>query len=201
MRPRQVMLITSVITMSAFGCTGSGEEAEREYAIPNPLCYVEMDPALYRPIFPPGGQVDVTNDYYEHGRLVSTGECIIEVDEELAIYIETRSVHPDDYGVNRPGVEPYVDDYRDEEGQRGTYEMEHGEQISEGPREAWVWSDFAAMSYQCESSNNEFTAVDISIRLDWVGDDDFSDPLAELIVPYGNEQIRMIGEDVCSVAE
>jgi hypothetical protein len=186
-------------------CSGEGDQDEREYAMPNPLCGIRLSNSLYQPIFPPGEKAEVENYYAEAGgRLVSPGACEVDVDGELSIYIETASVDPDltgNPGEQAPGIEPYIRYYRDSEGEEGTYELAHARKITDGLGESWVWPDLAVTSVECRSSSDGNTGINISIRLDWLSEDeDLSDPLADLIVPFAEEQLRKIG-DSCNVQE
>jgi hypothetical protein len=189
------VLPLSIVMACTFSCSSNSQENERAYTIPNPLCGVELDTALYRPIYPPGEEADVTNYYheYENGELDPTGECVVEVDEAQAIYIETRA-------ETNPGINNFLSSYRDEAGRSGSYRVEDAEQVADGPRETWVWPDLAVTSVACGSSSIDLETVNVSIRLDWVGEEDYSDPLQELIEPFAAEQLRRIGERTCDPA-
>jgi hypothetical protein len=191
-----VLIMTAVVSVAA--CSSGGGNGKREYAIPHPLCKIDIDRSLYQSLFPAGSKVSVTdyNGDMGGGELASTGECIVEVDDALAIYIEIRAVKPPDH----PGVEAYVQNYLDRRGNLGTYQIQEARQVADGPHETWVWPDFAATSTLCESSSIDFTAINVSVRLDWVSDDDHSEPLEEFIGPFAAEQVRRIGERTCTPA-
>ncbi len=185
----------AVAMACTFACTT--ENKTRNYDIPDPLCGNEIDSALYEPLFPPGDEIEVF-DYYNivsSGELSPTGECFAEVDGEQAIFIdmfpgESTTTDSSDlvhYANNIMGVS-------------GTYSLQDAEQIDESPRETWVWSDFVVASAVCESSSNDFSNIFMSVKLDWVGDDDYRDSLRELIDPLVDEQLNRIGDRACTPA-
>jgi hypothetical protein len=188
--------------LCVFACTGSSEE--QEYSIPSPLCGVELDRALYSPIFPPGEQVHVNEYFNETGeRIDSAGSCTVDVDSEQAIQIDWRGALSN---LGRePGVADYLDGYNDRTGDVGTYDMREADQVTGNPHETWVWPDLAATSVTCESSSIDMVALNLVIRLDWFGDEtfgdeDYTEPLTELIGPFADELVRRIGERICTPA-
>jgi hypothetical protein len=190
-RLQRILPLTAAMAC-IFGCSDDGEQS-REYALPETLCGFGIDTALYSPIFPPGDNLNVTSGYeeYETGIMPPVAECFIDVDDESAIYIETIT---EDSG-DSPGVAGYLSEYMGPD-----YDLEDGQQVAGSPRETWVWPDFVTTNIACQSSSTDFRAINVSIRLDWVKDDDYSEPLRELIEPFAAEQLRRIGERTCTPA-
>ncbi|MGP3967038.1 hypothetical protein [Streptomyces sp. 6N223] len=198
MRLAKNFTLIAMLAVCTFSCTNAGDGERREYDIPKPLCKIDVDPSLYGPLFPPGESVDVTdyNDDIGGGHLSATGECIVDVDGARAIYIEIRAA---DSSLHS-GVDFYLLNYLDRRGDVGTYTLHDARQVADRPRETWVWPDFAATSLLCASSSVDFPAIIVSVRLDWVGSEDYSEQLQDFIGPFADEQLRRIGERACTPA-
>lgn len=96
-----------------------------------------------------------------------------------------------------PDVENYLDAaYIDSEDFR-PHDIDDANQISAAPREIRVWPDLAAASVTCKSSGANFSALNFSISLYWVDEEDLSDALAEIMVPFVDEQVEKIGTLFC----
>jgi hypothetical protein len=196
---KQIWKLTLLSALIACACSTN---EERDYSIPNPLCGVELNSALYDPIFPSGDEVNVSDLFRESGgNLLAAGECIAEVDGEQAIFIDLMGSDSNRY--EQSGIAEYLDSYRDRNGDTGAYRTEDAERVTQSPHETWVWSDFAATSIACASSRTDLQTVNVSIRLDWFGDEsfgdeDYSEALAELIGPFADEVVRQIGERYCA---
>jgi hypothetical protein len=196
-----VVLFVPLAIVWASGCTGAEDDERRDYSIPNPLCKIRLDSRLYEPVFPGGSEVDVYDEYLGlGGEILPSGECAVEVDGEPAIYIESRTTDQNLSWASegRPSIEPYVNEYNDRNGERDPRNISDAERVSGFPHEAWVWNDLAVATMLCESSVNGFSAINVSIRLDWVnGGEDLSEPLKELIIPFAEEMVRSVGERAC----
>jgi hypothetical protein len=198
MKKLQVFLPVVVVMVFSSACIGDKGEEGREYSIPDRLCKIDIDASLYRPLFPPGETLSITdyNDEMGDGTLASTGECIVEVDDEQVIFIEIGAVG----SAEHPSVEEFVRRYPDGRGNLGTFNTDDAQRVAGSPRETWVWPNFAVTSTLCESSNIPFSAITVSARLDWVGEEDYSEELKNFIVPFAAEQVRRIGERTCTPA-
>jgi hypothetical protein len=62
------------LLVSLAGC--GAEEQKREYAIPDSVCGISVDPDSFSPLFPPGKKVDVQSQIYETSQV-----CDVVVDK------------------------------------------------------------------------------------------------------------------------
>lgn len=200
MKPFRQLALIMLLTAATSACSDDTSEEQRRYEIPQTLCDTQVERHLLAPLFPAGEQLEILDHYDDSnsGRLTPNGQCIVEVDGTPSIYIESDAASS--ALSEKPGVAHYLSTYLDGSGNQGTYSTSGAERVAESPRETWVWPDMAATSVLCESSSVGFSAVNVSVRLDWVGDENYSQQLGDVITPFATELLKRIGERTCTPA-
>jgi hypothetical protein len=171
-----------VIGLSTVGCGDDGP-TEREYALTDTLCGLNVPRDLYDPLFPPGSDLSV-EDFTGMPYMTSGYRCLVSVDDEQVILAETRG----DDGFQSFLMNPGNDDLEEE------YAIADGTPV-EGEYEAMVWPGFAIAGTSCEpgTSIHSFT---IGIQAEYPEDDEESvRALSELIQPFMRAAVE---QSVCT---
>lgn len=174
----------AVVAVGVVGVTtiagGSSEPAEREYALPDTLCGLEVDEELYAPLFPPGSELSVDATFADDDPLFVADLCSVKVDGDLAIWS-----YPDggdsiaDYLVSLP---TYV---TGEPVDRDAYEMSDGIPV-DGEYEAMVWPGLAVVGTSCRPSSEPLATDSLTIGIGTTYDDEEEsvEILSQLVQPY-----------------
>ncbi|WP_216355935.1 hypothetical protein [Streptomyces sp. MP131-18] len=163
------MATTALLAVSSMvtGCGGSGE---REYALPETLCGVDMAEELYEPLFPPGSELDVAQSF-ERFDSQPTRWCRVLVDEEIVLNADAAGGDGfEDAGTESRGLD-----------------MADAESVS-GEFEAVVWPGVAMATAACAvpgpGGHNYIDQLTLVLETEHPGDEDESRRvLADVIQP------------------
>jgi hypothetical protein len=186
------LLAGSVALLSS--CSTTAEEPGRDsinYTIPPSLCGTEISQDLYSAVLPQGDSIDVEDRSRERsdGYTSPVGNCFLHVDGSTALTLHSI---PSEDGIGLAGYHDALT--------RGIEESEEIE--TDDGWEARVWPNFVAVHVNCTGSERNYTGINLSIRLDWLtGEQDYSEPLADLIIPYTEKRIADLPPDSCAVDE
>jgi hypothetical protein len=159
--------MTLLAALSTTGC-GDDSPTEREYALPETLCGLDVPKDLYDPLFPPGSDVKVEG--FPGLPYLSADRCHVSVDGEEAILADT-------------GGEDSFQGYMDGVGRHYDYDMDDGTPV-EGEFEAMAWPGFVVAGTSCRPGAiiDSFT---VGIVADYPEDDEESvRVLSDLIQPF-----------------
>lgn len=182
-----------VLALLAAGITvfltrGSDGPAEREYAVPDTLCGLDVPRELYEPLFPPGRDLRIEQSYEGSTGLATLDQCRITVDGELVIWSDTSGLD---------GFQAFIDGRSAalvrETGELG-YEVPEGTPVS-GEFEAMAWPGFAIAGTSCEPGQiiHSFT---VGLGASHLADDAESvETFAALIQPF---MAAAVDASVCS---
>lgn len=173
----------------AAGCGGDGS-AEREYAVPDTLCGLQLPQRLYDPLFPPGSGSPDSSDLSRYFPYLDTNEsCSVSVEGEDVILVQTWAADSFADFLQRPGPEDLA----------GEYDLADGEPV-DGPYDAMVWPGLALAGTPCEPGEavaiGSFT---IAVEAAYPEDDEESvRVLTELIQPL---MAAALEQSVCTPGE
>ncbi|RKN54825.1 hypothetical protein D7231_34975 [Streptomyces klenkii] len=196
MRRGPAALLLAAVLAASTACSLGSAEPTREYAIPNPLCGVELPERLYEPLYPPGGAVEIALDF-DDGPTAEyvdpVGECLVNVDGSSAVYV---FAHPTLTGDRWEGFGPFLRVMPEHRGMSGA------DTFTSGTREVAVWPDLVAVRIPCAASpDSGLASVNLAIRLDWAEDGpDRREELRELIGPYADAYLARLAPGTCEAA-
>jgi hypothetical protein len=174
-----VAALTLAVAVATTGC-GGGDPTEREYALPDTLCGLDVPRDLYAPLFPPGS--DLSTERFSalpSDNIASLDHCLIEVGGELAIWSDATG--DDTFPLYMSSRYDPLFVYEREESLE--YDMADGTPV-DGEFEAMVWPGFAIAGTSCRPGEN-INSFTVGIRADYPEDEEESvRVLSALIQPF-----------------
>ncbi|MGP3968130.1 hypothetical protein [Streptomyces sp. 6N223] len=188
LRPRVVVAVSTlaaaltagaILATVAGGSSSSSDPGQREYALPDTLCGLEVPRDLYAPLFGPGARLSVEGSFEDTTGLATMDRCTIELDGELTLWTEVSG--QDSFEGELASTSNYIAG----EPVELDYEMADGVPV-DGEYEAMVWPGYALAGTSCRPSpgaiTNSFTLV---LRAEHPDDEEESvQVLSALIQPY-----------------
>jgi hypothetical protein len=165
----RVAAATLVVAALGTGC--GSDPTEREYAVPETLCGLEVHRELYAPLFPPGSDlIDGTFMGIPH---LTVDTCEVSVDDEEIIESETSGFSTYREFMLGAGLRRYDEDY----------DVEDGTPV-DGEFDAMVWPGLVIARTPCEEGEAIHSFM-IGIRTAYPDDEEESvRVLSELSQPY-----------------
>ncbi|RKN45757.1 hypothetical protein D7294_04670 [Streptomyces hoynatensis] len=166
-----------VLTIFLLGCGGS---AEREYALPENFCDVDLPQEDYEALFPPGSELIVQPSYDDFSAGAASRYCRVSVDGEEVIRVDADGVDSFENAIVHSGL---------------SVEMDDAEPV-DGEFDAVVWPHVAMATAPCVvpnvEGNNYIETLTLVLSADSPGDDDESVRLlSSLIQPFMAETVEM----------
>ncbi|MEV1007849.1 hypothetical protein [Streptomyces sp. NPDC049881] len=157
-----------------------GEPEEREYALPQDLCGIDVPQELYEPLFPPGTELQVTGRYSEDMQLLVGQNCGYDLDGEDVFETRTAALDRFDSYLSSRDLD---------------YSMDDAEEIA-GDFDVVVWPGFAMAKAPCTIGNEDASVIEwfmIALRADHPEDDAESRAvLVRLIEPYMRAMLQQM---------
>jgi hypothetical protein len=180
------LLVATVLLASV--SAGCSSEKNRNYSVPKSLCGIEIDQDLYESLLPPGDSLGVRDLIRRNadGSTGANGGCHVIVDGENALSLSSVS---SDQATN---VAMLIDE-------RGYYlDLVESERLyREEEFEVRVWPQESMSFIECVRSEYENTGIGINIDVSWTLDEDFSEILQEITVPYVEARLAEIEAGAC----
>ncbi len=172
MRRKTAMSLTLLALSSSAVACQSGP-TEREYAVPDTLCGVDVPEELYEPLFPPGSALHSWPSFGDFSEHSGSRYCVLSVDDEEIFRAEAMG----------------YDDYADAISSRGLEMTEEDGTVVPGDHQAIVWPGVAMATVPCTipgiAGANFIETLTIVLEAEHPGDDEESERvLSELIQPF-----------------
>ncbi|WP_129841634.1 hypothetical protein [Streptomyces sp. RFCAC02] len=151
-----------------------GGPSEREYALPETLCGVGVDQALYDPLLPPGDELETPWLFENHGPF-TMHQCLLLVDGEEAVRAFTSSDMDFEKTISREDLGVDLNDAVERD---GAYEVR-------------VWPGVAMARMECHA--NQLVSVTLTVEAPYPEDDEESvRVLSDLIEPFMDATMQLI---------
>jgi hypothetical protein len=172
------LLVATLGLMTLAAC--SQGDRERNYAVPDDFCGLDVDQELYEGLFPPGDELAVEGEIDDR---YGTSTCEIYVDGEQTAFIADA---------------PSGDVYAEAESYSDGVEVSEGGEDVPGTYETRVWPGLGASSASClldhgESAGSRNWDYSLVIRVYRPDEDESLDVLRDLMQPAMSSSLEKLG--------
>ncbi len=186
LRPRRwAAMVAPVLAAVMVACSGGADAEEREYAVPEELCGLPINAASFGPLFPPGEELRVRDQFQRTGgHLLPDGMCTVTVDGDPAFHLALTPAY-------EKGAQEVVDKRR--------YE------ITDDASDALLIGPLAGVQYvECGGATPErppeydYAGFGVSVGVEGDGGEDLSGTLEQVVGPLAEDVVPQVHPEFCT---